>query len=104
MVDFTLPGHWRNTVFIFTIDFITFLDSGTALFCSIFAAFLFAVLFTGQNLHSIYGDSTRLVHPNYIIYIILYYIILFNFVVNPFFNPFALCHGLNQANYFHYMV
>ena len=23
VVDFTLPGHWRNTVFIFTIDFIT---------------------------------------------------------------------------------
>ena len=39
VVDFTLPGHWRNTVFIFIIDSITFLDSSAAFFCFFIAVF-----------------------------------------------------------------
>ena len=39
VVDFTLPGHWRNTVFVFIIDSITFLDSSPALFCFFVAVF-----------------------------------------------------------------
>ena len=33
VVDFTLPGHWCNTVFSFTIELITFLDSSTVFIC-----------------------------------------------------------------------
>ena len=52
VVDFTLPGHWRNTVFIFIIDSITFLDSSAAFFCFFLAVFLFAEIWLRGRIHT----------------------------------------------------
>ena len=41
-VGFTLPGHWRSTVFIFTIDLITFFGQQ---YLILLLFFLFAVFF-----------------------------------------------------------
>ena len=57
VVDFTLPGHWRNTIFISTIDSITFLDSSTALFCFFVAVFLFAEICLLGRIHSASGQT-----------------------------------------------
>ena len=59
--DFTLPGHWRNTVFIFSIDFITSFGQQYRI---LLLFFFFAVFCLFAEISFCWAESTRQTQPD----------------------------------------